>query len=218
MEKSDLEVNAGADSAVGLIERKAFRSAADRDENPDSITTRFGSETTTARTRLRKYVVHHKTFSTALLVLIAAIVAASTVTATLWSKVQDEHRAEARRAAALDVARDASVGLTSIKAETAQSDIDHLLSMATGPFRDQFAEQAATVTQMVSDSKVDSTGNVIETGLIHVDPTSAQVLTAVTATVKNAQAPDGEQRHFRMRISLTQENDRWMISNLEFVA
>ncbi|WP_276143292.1 hypothetical protein [Rhodococcus sp. T2V] len=191
------------------------------DEDAESIATRAGPErgsAWTALTRGRRYLAHHKAFGATMFVLVAAIVVATVVTATLWGRLQDANRADARRAAVLDVARDTAIGLTSIKAETTQADIDHVLSMATGAFRDQFAQQAATVTQMVSDSKVDSVGNVIEAGVVHEDPTSAQVLTAVTATVKNAQAPDGEQRHFRMRISLTQENDRWMISNLEFVA
>ncbi|QYA99848.1 hypothetical protein I1A62_01395 (plasmid) [Rhodococcus sp. USK10] len=221
MEKSDSEVDVGSDTAVGLIDRADPRNPRQVDENAESVATRDepgNGATWTALTHGRKYLAHHKAFSATMFVLVAAIVATSVVTATLWGRLQDANRADARRAAVLDVARDTSIGLTSIKADTAQSDIDHVLSMATGAFRDQFAQQAATVTQMVSDSKVDSVGNVIEAGIVHEDPTSAQVLTAVTATVKNAQAPDGEQRHFRMRISLAQENDHWMISNLEFVA
>ncbi|MFC9840837.1 hypothetical protein ACFVKB_44850 [Rhodococcus sp. NPDC127530] len=220
MEKSDSEVD-GSDTAVGLVDHAAPPTPRKADESAQSIATRAGPQTGaawTALTHRRKYLAHHKAFSATMFVLVAAIVVVSVVTATLWGRLQDANRADAQRAAVLDVARDASIGLTSIKADTAQADIDHVLSMATGAFRDQFAQQAATVTQMVSDSKVDSVGNVIEAGVVHEDPTSAQALTAVTATVKNAQAPDGEQRHFRMRISLTQENDRWMISNLEFVA
>ncbi|KXF55786.1 hypothetical protein AXA44_36760 [Rhodococcus sp. SC4] len=151
-------------------------------------------------------------------ILVAAIGAASAATAMSWGDVHDAERADALRTSAMEVARDASISLTSIKPDAAQQSIDHILSMSTGEFKDQFAQQAATVLQMVTDSKVDSTGNVVESGLVDVDDTKAQVLTAVTATVRNAQTPDGEQRHFRMRVSLIQDDGRWMISNLEFVA
>jgi Mce-associated membrane protein len=51
-----------------------------------------------------------------------------------------------------------------------------------------------------------------------VDGDTVTVLAAVSATVQNADAPTGEQRQYRMKMQLQHDGDRWLVSDLEFVA
>ena len=46
----------------------------------------------------------------------------------------------------------------------------------------------------------------------------ATVLTAVTSIVKNTEAPEGQQRVYRMKMTLDHTDGRWLVSNVEFVA
>lgn len=43
-------------------------------------------------------------------------------------------------------------------------------------------------------------------------------LTAVTSVVKNTEAPEGQQRVYRMKMTLDHNDSRWLVSNVEFVA
>lgn len=90
--------------------------------------------------------------------------------------------------------------------------------MATGPFKAQFDQVAASFSRVLDQGKVQSTGTVKEAGIIRVDDSSATVLAAVSSVVKNTEAPDGQQRVYRMRVSLTGHDDTWQVSNVEFVS
>ena len=53
----------------------------------------------------------------------------------------------------------------------------------------------------VVDNKVDSHGTVLRAAVVSASRTSAVVLVAVDATVKNTNAPDGRLSHYRIRVS-----------------
>lgn len=135
-----------------------------------------------------------------------------------YLRVHDADVSAQRRTAAADAARQVVVNLTSVDQATAQRDIQRVVDGATGTFRDQFSQQAGAYQKMLLDSQVSSAGKVVESGVTSIDGDKAVVLAAATATVKNKDAPAGEQRVYRMRLSLQNENDRWMVSKLEFVA
>ncbi|RRO17966.1 hypothetical protein EIL87_06765 [Saccharopolyspora rhizosphaerae] len=120
-----------------------------------------------------------------------------------------------RRAVA--VARQAALGLTNISAQTVEQDTQRLAALATGAFADQFAQQTTAFRDIVTGSQVTSRGEVVEAALSHSDGRTAVALAAVRATVGNAAAPEGQQRQYRLRITLEKTAETWLVANLEFV-
>jgi Mce-associated membrane protein len=148
------------------------------------------------------------------MVLAAALVAVATL---LLLKLNDANTDEDSRQSALQVARQVAVDLTTVSKDSAQQDVRRLMDMATGSFKDQFAQQAQVFSKVVQQASVTARGTVAEAGVSSVDGDTVTVLAAVSATVRNADAPDGEQRQYRMRMQLHHEGDRWLVSDLEFV-
>ncbi|RJQ79686.1 hypothetical protein D5S17_09610 [Pseudonocardiaceae bacterium YIM PH 21723] len=134
-----------------------------------------------------------------------------------WLRL-DSRADTARRLAVQQVTRQTLVNLTTVSQGTAKSDVDRLLNAATGEFRDQFGAQAALFQKVLEQAKVSSQGEVREVGVVSLDEDNAVTLAAVTATVHNVDAPGGELRQYRMRVHLHRDGDRWLISDLEFVA
>jgi len=150
----------------------------------------------------------------AAMALAAALVA---VAALLLLKLNDANADDANRQSALQVARQVAVDLTTVSEDTAQGDVNRLMDVATGSFKDQFAQQADVFRKVVRQASVTSKGTVAEAGVSSVDGDTVTVLAAVSATVQNADAPDGEQRQYRMKMQLQHDGDRWLVSDLEFV-
>lgn len=125
--------------------------------------------------------------------------------------------AEDDRQAALQSARQSTLDLVTIDYRTAQRDIDEVLDGATGQFRDEFAGAGAQVRGAAERSRVESTGQVQEAGIERIDPASATVLVAAAGTVRNISTPEGEQRDYRIRVTLQKVNGQWLVSSVEFV-
>lgn len=149
------------------------------------------------------------------LCLVAATLAG--VGTVLYLQVQDASAEEASRQAVLQAARQVAVDITTVSKDSAQQDVDRLMGAATGSFKDQFGQQAEVFQKVLQQANVSSQGTVREAGVSSVDQDTAVVLAAVSATVKNVDAPTGEQRQYRMRMHLKHEGDRWLVSDLEFV-
>lgn len=150
-----------------------------------------------------------------LLVLFVSAVAAATVF-TVQSR--DGREVTARNDAVLSTARAAAVNLVTLRYSSARDDLDRILASTTGDFRNQFSDVSGSFEQVLGDGQVDSTGQVNEAGVVTSDENAATVLAAVTSTVKNTEAPDGEERTYRMKISLERIDESWLVSNVEFVA
>ena len=150
--------------------------------------------------------------------LVAALVA---VLALLGVKGTDLYQAkqdEKRNSEVLDVTREVVAGLVSLDYRRSKADLDRIKSVATGSFQQQFEQLATSFEQVLSSGEVLSTGSVKEAGIITADDDAAQVLAAVSSIVKNTEAPDGQQRVYRMKVDLTAADHAWTVSNVEFVS
>lgn len=125
--------------------------------------------------------------------------------------------AEADRSAAVEAAGSASVALTSINFGTADQDIERVIDAGTGEFGDLFRQNLDPYVQMVRDSKVTSRGEVASAAVSRSDARSAQVLVAMRSSVQNASSPQEQQRLYRMKLDMVKEDDRWLVSKLEFI-
>ncbi|MDT7711284.1 MAG: Mce-associated rane protein [Pseudonocardiales bacterium] len=124
---------------------------------------------------------------------------------------------QADRAAVVSQAEQAAGDLTTISAGNAQSRINALLDLATGPFRDQLVGYSSMFQAVLQQGGVGSNGSVTASGVEKLDSNTAVVLVSVTATVTNSQVPDGVHRSYRIAVSLTRVGSSWLVSSMDFV-
>lgn len=150
------------------------------------------------------------------LALIAAVLA--TVSVILLRSDQGRWDEQAREQDVLVTAHQVAVDLVTLRYDNARDDLDQILTSTTGDFRQQFADVSGSFEKVLGDGQVQSTGQVELAGISKIDDGQATVLAAVTSTVKNTEAPDGERRTYRMRLTLNDIDGDWLVSNVEFVA
>ncbi|MBP2364805.1 hypothetical protein [Pseudonocardia parietis] len=119
---------------------------------------------------------------------------------------------------AVAAARQVALELTSMKAATAEADLQRLLANSTGEFHDEFVERRQAFVDIVQRARVDTTGEVVTAGLDFERDGTAHVLVAVHSTVRNSAAEQGEPRDYRLGISLEHVDGRWLASKVDFVA
>ncbi|ALE74779.1 hypothetical protein FRP1_20840 [Pseudonocardia sp. EC080625-04] len=143
------------------------------------------------------------------LMLVAAV-----ATGIWWGIGQ---QAESDRAAALESAQAAAVSLTSINFETAEDDVRKVVEESTGDFGGLFAQNLDSYISLVKESKVATQGEVTGAGIDRIDGSTARVVVAVKADVKNQSVPNGEPRFYRMVTELEKKDGEWLVSRVEFV-
>jgi Mce-associated membrane protein len=144
------------------------------------------------------------------------VVALGALTSWLGFKVHQSYRADQQRALLLQVGRQGALNLTTIDWQRADSDVQRILSSATGAFHDDFANRSQPFIDVVKQAKSTSVGTVIEAALESDGGDVAQVLVAVSVKVTAggaAQAP----RAWRMRISVQKVGGDYKVSNVQFV-
>ena len=150
--------------------------------------------------------------------LVAALVAVLGLLGVKGTDLYQAKQDEKRNSEVLDVTREVVAGLVSLDYRRSKADLDRIKSVATGSFQQQFEQLATSFEQVLSSGEVLSTGSVKEAGIITADDDAAQVLAAVSSIVKNTEAPDGQQRVYRMKVDLTAADHAWKVSNVEFVS
>lgn len=125
---------------------------------------------------------------------------------------------EDRDSEVLNVASTMAANLVTLSQGTAEADLARVVAGTTGDFRDQFVSATDGFGSLLSQGGVDSTGEVKSAGIVESSDGRSTVLAAVTSTVKNNEAPEGEIRVYRMKLTLESVDDHWLVSNVEFVA
>ncbi|MFC9553363.1 hypothetical protein ACFTWF_21165 [Rhodococcus sp. NPDC056960] len=164
--------------------------------------------------------VHKSTrgFIASMAVIALVVLAALVVGGVSWTNLRAEQAAQSRDEQILETARQVVVDLVTLRHQSVDEDIQRVADGTTGPFRDQFTSASGSFGDVLNQGQVESTGEVKEAGLVTSDDEHAVVLAAVTSTVKNTEAPDGEIRVYRMKVSLDSVDGRWLVSDVEFVA
>lgn len=151
-----------------------------------------------------------------LLVLVLVVSTIICVLSTMSARASDD--TDARNRQILDTASAMAVNLVTLGQDSADSDLTRVIDGTTGGFREQFVSAADGFGALLTEGGVQSVGEVKSAGIVDSSDDSATVLAAVTSTVKNNEAPDGEVRVYRMKLSLTNVDGAWLVSNVEFVA
>ena len=150
-----------------------------------------------------------------LTVVLVGLVAAAVTGGGLLSRSQAVERDGAEAVAA---ARQVAVKLTSMKAPTADVDLQRLIDSSTGEFRAEFADRQQPFVEIVRKAQVDTSGEVVAAGLDSAQGDTAHILVAVRSTVRNAAAQEGEARDYRLGITVQRIDGRWLASKVDFVA
>ena len=155
-------------------------------------------------------------WQTGLLVLV--VVALLVVAGQRGLSWQDERQRATDEKDAAAAATAEVEGLIQVSGATSEQDLDKLLDGATAEFRTELEAQADRLRKALSKNKVTATGEVISTGLVKLEDGRATVIVAAAGTVENDQTAKAEPRNYRLRVDLQQDDDRWLVSGLEFVA
>jgi Mce-associated membrane protein len=156
----------------------------------------------------------------------ALVILAALVLGAVHFALRDSHRRHAAavhrdvpvaQQAVLTAAKGEAVALTSISYQTADRDIDRVLSGATGALRTQFAKQKPTFPSVLAKTKSVSKGTVLSAALSSLDATKAQALVAVDATISGTDtSTSGVLKHYRMVVSLQRINGKWLSNDVAF--
>jgi Mce-associated membrane protein len=149
---------------------------------------------------------------------VVALVALAALSIVQLLSVRDHDQLEARRQAAVNAASREVVAFLLISDQTAADDLKALLAGATAQFHDRLEQEATTFKQALASGQVTSTGAVLAAGVSELHGSDARVAVAAKATVKSATTPDGQERTYRLMVSLMRVHERWLVSGLEILA
>lgn len=117
----------------------------------------------------------------------------------------------------VDAARAGVTALLSIDHTRAQEDVQRVLDLSTGAFRDDFQRSAEDFVKTAVDSKAVTTGTVNAAALDTLDGDSGVVMVAAVSQVTNANGADQDPRPFRISVTVSRDGDTCKMSDVEFV-
>lgn len=152
-----------------------------------------------------------------------ALVASGVVVAllaglTVWLgyRAYEKQESQTQRDLFVQTARQGAVNLTTINYTEIDTDVQRILDLATGAFRDDFERRSKPFVELVKAAQSKSEGTVTDAGLESQHGDSAQVLVAVAVKSRTA-AGEEAPREWRMRIEVKAVGDDAKMSNVVFV-
>lgn len=141
---------------------------------------------------------------------------AALIALMLWQhhRVSAQH---ARDAEFVEAARAGVVALLSIDHRHAKDDVQHVLDLSTGAFRDDFQSRADDFVRTAEKSDAVTKGSISAAALEWAQADSGVVLVAASSQVTNSSGARDDPRPWRMSISVTRDGGQMKMSDVEFV-
>lgn len=121
-------------------------------------------------------------------------------------------------AGAVVAAQRAATTFFTLDHATIEEDVERMLTLATGDFRDEYAAQSDTLVDRVREGQLVVSADLAPSGTAveHLTGDRAQILVAVDATTT---LPDQstEETRYRTRIRLELVDERWLVAGVEEV-
>ncbi|PXX66952.1 Mce-associated membrane protein [Nocardia tenerifensis] len=155
------------------------------------------------------------TLAAAAVLVVALLVAGALATVVQAHSIDTR---DARRAEYVQTARQAILNLTTIRADSAKEDIDRILELASGQFKNEFDGRVDPFMNIVQQAKVVSNGEIVEAAVESDDDNSAKVLVAAKQTLTNAGQEGPQTRFYRFRVTVSEGDSGLTVSKVEFVA
>lgn len=135
----------------------------------------------------------------------------------LTIRVIGAHNDRGRDDVVTAIARAVTVRMLTVNPGDPQSMMNALMDQASGDFKQQLIAQNDEFTAAVREAKVSSEGTVTESAIQTSSDEHASLLLTANATVKNAKAPAGQTRQYRIVLELHRlEGAPWTVSKLVF--
>jgi Mce-associated membrane protein len=131
-------------------------------------------------------------------------------------RAYQQHEAQVQRDLFLQTARQGAVNLTTINYTEIETDVQRILDLATGAFRDDFEHRSKPFIELVKAAQSKSEGTVTDAGLESQHGDSAQILVAVAVKSRTA-AGEEAPREWRMKIEVKSVGAEARMSNVVFV-
>ncbi len=135
----------------------------------------------------------------------------------LGYRVNQDSQENRLRATLIQVAKQTAVNLTTIDYLHAESDVQRIIDSATGQFAEDFRARSTPFINVVKQAKSQSVGTVTEAGLESVSGQLGRVLVSVTVKTISDGRVEEQPRYWRMRMTVSQQNDGAKVADVEFV-
>ena len=224
---ADRDDEGGEDTVTGVIAELAEAEAAEADARAEAEWARAravglrDAEADLAPDEPEAELPHRRVLAkwlTAGLAL-AALLTAAGLTLTglmLWQHGQVvAQRAQDRRF--VDAAREGVTALLSIDHNSVKADVQRVLDLSAGQFRDDFQSSADDFVKTAVESKAVTKGSISAAALDSINGDRAVVLVAATSQVSNVNGADQDPRPFRISVTVTRDGDTCKMSDVEFV-
>ncbi|WP_059017810.1 hypothetical protein [Mycobacterium sp. M26] len=150
-------------------------------------------------------------------VLVVGIGALLTVSGLMIWQHQRVEAQRAHRAQMVDAAKTGVTALLSIDYTRAKADVQKVIDLSTGTFKDDFTKGAEDFVKTAEQSKAVTVGSISAAALESDNGDSGVVLLAASSQVTNANGAKQDPRAWRMSVTVTRDGDKLKMSNVEFV-
>ncbi len=117
----------------------------------------------------------------------------------------------------IDGARAGVTALLSIDYNRAKDDVQHVIDLSTGSFKDDFTRGADDFVKTAQQSKAVTVGTIKSAALEKDGGDTGVVLLAASSTVTNSNGAQKDPRAWRMSVTVVRDGDKYKMSNVEFV-
>jgi Mce-associated membrane protein len=119
-----------------------------------------------------------------------------------------------RYAEAMDAASQEAMAFVNVDHETAEEDLARIAAGATGPLEERYTDDVDRIVRSLRRDRLVTEGEVLWTGVVRVDATSATVLVATTGTRSDRRTKEPVARDLRLRLQLVPVNGEWLTSEI----
>lgn len=151
----------------------------------------------------------------AIVLVVLLVASAVTVAAFVYLRTQVEEEL-GERAAVTRSAEQFVVQFNTYDAESVDDYVESVNPMLTTSARTKFAAAMEEILSLIEETKLNSEGRLLASGVAHVDRDDARVLVAADANAKSVAG--GVQRHFRWEIDLNKVDGKWLVDDFNAVA
>jgi Mce-associated membrane protein len=205
----DVEDRDDLEEATDLEEAAQLDDVDETDEEPAQSEKRLARWRQRVTPRLSRAAV-------SLIAAVAVVAALAGLAGWLGYRAYEKHEANAKRDLFVQVARQGAVNLTTINYTEVDADVQRVLDLSTGAFRDDFEQRSKAFVEVVKAAQSKSEGSVTDAGLESQRGDTAQVLVAVAVKSRTAGGEESP-REWRMRIEVRSVGDDAKVSNVVFV-
>ncbi|WP_431231141.1 hypothetical protein ACQ856_15945 [Mycolicibacterium psychrotolerans] len=153
----------------------------------------------------------------AVAVVVILAIASMVVTGLMLVAHQKVVAQRAHQAELVAAAREGVIALLSIDYNRAKADVQHVLDLSTGTFKDDFTRGADDFVKTAEQSKAVTVGTVKSAALEKESGDTGVVLLAASSTVTNANGAHQDPRAWRMSVTVARDGAQYKMSNVEFV-